>query len=64
MTKLFPRARLSRYVGALVMVLMLLKPSPAHAWFGWLDEWSGPGGWSRESLYRRATGLLRRLQRL
>jgi hypothetical protein len=45
MTKLFPRTRLSRYVGALVMVLMLLKPSPAHAWFGWLDEWSGPGGW-------------------
>jgi hypothetical protein len=45
MTRLFPRLRLSSLAGALAMVLVLLMPSPAMAWFGWLDEWSGPGGW-------------------
>jgi len=25
--------------------MQLLIPSPAHAWWGWLDELSGPGPW-------------------
>lgn len=25
--------------------LQLLTPTPAHAWWGWLDELSGPGPW-------------------
>jgi hypothetical protein len=25
--------------------LQLLTPTPAHAWWGWLDEMSGPGPW-------------------
>ena len=45
MTTLFPRLRLRSLAGAFVMVLVLLMPSPALAWFGWLDEWTGPGPW-------------------
>ena len=45
MTTLFSRLRLRSLAGALAMLLVLLKPTPAQAWFGWLDEWSGPGGW-------------------
>lgn len=29
----------------LVTLLMVLVPSPAFAWFGWLDALSGPGPW-------------------
>ncbi len=29
----------------LALFFQFMTPSPAHAWFGWLEEWSGPGGW-------------------
>src|SRR6185436_12223722 len=45
MKTLFTRLRLRSLAGALAMLLVLLKPTPAQAWFGWLDEWSGPGPW-------------------
>src|SRR3954454_21948135 len=29
----------------LVAFFLLLAPAPAQAWWGWLDEMSGPGPW-------------------
>src|SRR4030095_9546319 len=37
------RVRLRRAIGLVAIGLILLRPAPAMAWFGWLDEWSGPG---------------------
>ena len=36
--------RLCRLVCACVL-LQLLAPAPAHAWWDWLEEFSGPGPW-------------------
>lgn len=42
---LFIVARARRLAVALVLctLVQLTAPTPALAWFGWLDEWSGPG---------------------
>ena len=29
----------------LLAVFLLIAPAPAQAWWGWLDELSGPGPW-------------------
>jgi hypothetical protein len=42
----FRAARRRWYLTALVCLAMqLLAPRPAHAWWGWLDNLSGPGPW-------------------
>src|SRR5262245_52424733 len=32
-------------VGVSCVAVQLLMPTPAHAWWGWWDEMSGPGPW-------------------
>ena len=38
-----PKARRLGLMLALCLVIEASAPAPALAWFGWLDEWSGPG---------------------
>ncbi len=39
-----PRSRRLGLIIAFCLVIQASTPAPALAWFGWLDEWSGPGG--------------------
>src|ERR1700680_2326332 len=46
--------RMRRVRAALILTVLfgLIRPAPAHAWWDWLDELSGPGkfkGWHLEA---------------
>src|ERR1700722_20631342 len=51
---LAPGGHMRRARSALILTVLfgLMRPAPAHAWWDWLDELSGPGkfkGWHLEA---------------